>query len=130
MNKVIRISAVLLISISCTGCLMTSFLVEGGLKEGRDEASASSEQETIHGSLYGFEWSERTRKKSQDSGLYKVEVSTNGLYLIASLISLGFYVPQDVQWWLVKEKPKAPTNPYVPAKTKTQSESSRNESSN
>jgi len=109
---------------------MTSFLVEGGLKEGRDEVSASSEQETIHGSLYGLEWSERASKKSQDSGLYKVEVSTNGLYLIASLISLGFYVPQDVQWWLVKEKPKAPTNPYVPAKTKTQSESTRNESSN
>ncbi len=116
MNKIMRISVVFLVSISCTGCFMTSFLVEGGLKEGRDEVSASSEQETIHGSLYGFEWSKRTRKKSQDNGLYKVEVSTNGLYLIASVITLGFYVPQDVQWWLVQEKRPPTNNPYVPKK--------------
>ena len=90
-------SLILALSITSFGC--TSFVVEGG-----GNKAAASGTETIHTSLYGFDWSDRPKVKSSKEGLYKIEVSTNGFYVLASALSLGLYVPQDVQWWLQKEQ--------------------------
>ena len=87
----------LLLALAITSLSCTSFVVEGG-----GNKAAASGTETIHSSLYGFDWSERSKVKSSKQGIYKIEASTNGLYLFVSAISLGLYVPQNIQWWLQK----------------------------
>ncbi len=89
----------LLLALALTSLRCTSFIVEGGKNK-----AASSGTETIHSSLYGFNWAERSKVKSSTEGIYRIEASTNGLYLFVSAISLGLYVPQDIQWWLQKEQ--------------------------
>ena len=98
MNLTFKSLPLVLLLIWCTGCL-SSYVVEGG-----GEKAAQSGKETVVGNLYGINYGERKSVKCPgDLGLYKVEVNHNGLYVIASFLSLGFYVPQDVQWWCQKE---------------------------
>ncbi len=86
-------SAVALIIIS--GCM--SFELEG---DGLKTPKSAHGSETVHGSLYGFEWSSREIEKCSDNlGLLRVEYHTNILYILASTCSLGLYVPQAVEWW-------------------------------
>ena len=63
------------------------------------KTDSKSIKETIHSSLYGFSWGDRHVFKKDTSGFSKVNVSTNGVYLLASLLSIGLYVPYDVQYW-------------------------------
>ena len=79
----------------------SSFIIEGD-----GQKAPAMHQETIHGSLYGFTWNQHDISKSGDyRGLYRVRVSTNGWYLLASAVTLGLYLPQDVQWWLQQPNP-------------------------
>jgi len=64
-------------------------------------------QETVHGSFYGFNWDDDTRqvrKATNGLGLAKVEYRSNFLYALLSVVSLGAYVPADVDYWA--EAPK------------------------
>lgn len=78
-----------------SGCM--SFELEGdGLKTPQSKHGS----EIVHGSLYGFMWASREIEKCSDNlGLYRVEYHTNLFYILASTCSLGFYVPQTVEWW-------------------------------
>lgn len=80
------------------GCM--SFAIEGDCPKTPDSKFG---QETVHGSLYGFNWddgSRQVRKADNRLGLAKVEYHTNVFYLLASVVSLGAYVPVDVDYWV------------------------------
>ena len=55
--------------------------------------------ETVQGSLYGFRWAPYTTEKCGDDSLFRVETNTNAGLLLVSVLSLGLYVPQTVEWW-------------------------------
>lgn len=85
-----------------SGCM--SFAVEGDCPKTPDSKFG---QETVHGSLYGFNWDDGTRqvrKADNGLGLAKVEYHTNAFYVLISVVSLGTYVPVDVDYWV--EAPK------------------------
>ncbi len=78
-----------------SGCM--TFTVEGDLPKTPDSTTGT---ETVHGSVYGFEWSTHVVDKCDNrQGLSRVRYHTNALYLLASVLSLGLYVPQNVTWW-------------------------------
>lgn len=55
---------------------------------------------TKHGSFYDFVWSEPPAEKcAQGKGLARVRYHTNIVYVLVSVVSLGLYVPQTVEWW-------------------------------
>ncbi len=74
----------------------TSFEVEGN---GSVTPQAITGSETVHGSLYGFYWQPITIEKCEPDSLFRVEYHTNAILLLASVASLGLYVPQTVEWW-------------------------------
>ncbi|MCH9694162.1 MAG: hypothetical protein K0U72_06605 [Gammaproteobacteria bacterium] len=92
--KVIRNSFLLVTLAIASAC--STFEVEGG---GSFTPDAVTGSETVHGSLYGIEWSERTIEKCGQDPLLRVEHHTNVALIIASVATLGLYVPQTVEWW-------------------------------
>lgn len=81
----------------------STFDVEGDGSKTPDVAHGTA---THHGSFWGFEWSGWTADKSDDgSGLLRVRYHTNALYAIATVCTLGLYVPQDVEWWCTAAPP-------------------------
>lgn len=74
-----------------------SFELEGDGLLTNDSCNGS---ETVHGSLYGFKWAQHDVEKCYDGlGIYRVEYQTNIFFIVASVCSLGLYVPQTVEWW-------------------------------
>lgn len=61
--------------------------------------SSTNGYEIVHGSIYGYRWREYHVQKCDESALSRVEYNFNWIELLASSISLGFYVPQTVEWW-------------------------------
>lgn len=94
----ILVRVFVLVSLVClSGCM--TFELEGA---GKQTPKSQIGRATVHGSLYGFEWSERkwnTEVCTNGNHLRKAEFHTNILYLLASTLSLGLYVPQSVDWW-------------------------------
>lgn len=80
--------------LAMSGC--ATYEVEGA---GAFTPDSHTGSETIHGSLYGFRWSEFNNEKCVDSNLFRVETHTNAALLLISVLSLGLYVPQTVEWW-------------------------------
>lgn len=74
----------------------STFEIEG---RGSITPEAITGSETVHGSLYGIQWSEFDIEKCGDNTLFRVEYHTNAGLLLASLVTLGLYVPQTVEWW-------------------------------
>ncbi|MFK7885407.1 MAG: hypothetical protein AB8G16_00970 [Gammaproteobacteria bacterium] len=74
----------------------STFEVEGN---GFVTPEAMVGSETVHGSLYGIDWTQRSTEKCGADSLFRVEYHTNAAFLLASVASLGLYVPQTVQWW-------------------------------
>lgn len=93
MNIVSRI--ILTLAIACTSAC-TTFEVEGN---GSITPEAITGSETVHGSLYGFHWQPVTVEKCGVDSLFRVEYHTNAILLLASVATLGLYVPQTVEWW-------------------------------
>ncbi len=60
---------------------------------------SSNGSEIVHGSIYGYKWREYHVQKCDDGPLARVEYNFNWIELLASSLSLGFYVPQTVEWW-------------------------------
>ncbi len=90
-----RIVFGLILILMVSGCM--TFSIEGDLPKTPDSKTRS---ETYHGSLYGFEWSDWTVEKCDPrQGITRVRSHTNAVYLVASVASLGFYVPHNVTWW-------------------------------
>lgn len=73
-----------------------TFELEGS---GSVTPEAITGSETVHGSLYGINWASRVTEKCGADSLFRVEYHTNAAFLLASVASLGLYVPQTVEWW-------------------------------
>ena len=93
MKIVARIALIVSISIA-SAC--STFEVEGS---GSITPEARTGSETVHGSLYGFRWRPFTVEKCGSGTLFRAEYHTNAVFLLASVASIGFYVPQTVEWW-------------------------------
>ena len=93
MTAILRILLITSLAIS-PAC--STFEVEGN---GSITPEAITGSETVHGSLYGFKWKEFDIEKCEDNTLFRVEHHTNAGLLLASLLTLGLYVPQTVEWW-------------------------------
>jgi len=81
-----------------SGCM--SVPIEGDCPKTPDSKYG---RETVHGSFYGFNWDDNTqqvRKVNNGLGLAKVEYRTNFFYSVLSVVSLGAYVPVDVDYWV------------------------------
>jgi len=89
-----RAVTVILITLSFTAC--STFELEG---RGAFTPESHSGSETVHGSLYGFKWREFSPEKCLGENLFRVESHTNAGLLLVSVLSLGLYVPQTVEWW-------------------------------
>ncbi|HVY04669.1 MAG TPA: hypothetical protein VHB46_01710 [Burkholderiales bacterium] len=89
----------LLVLGATAGC--TTFLIEGSGE--RDKTpQAQKVEETVHGSFWGFDWSKRNVVKcDKDNELYRIKVHQNALFVLASVATLGLYVPQSVESWCV-----------------------------
>lgn len=71
--------------------------------EGDCNKSRQSNREVVQASLYGFNWDDDSRqiRKTYDGlGLAAVEYNVNGVDLLLSCLSLGFYVPVKIEYWL------------------------------
>lgn len=68
--------------------------------DGQKTSQSKTGAHTKHGSFYDFTWSEPTvRKCDNGRGLYRTRYHTNIVYVLTSIVSLGLYVPQTVEWW-------------------------------
>lgn len=107
--SILRTLAAICIIGILTGC--ASFPIEGDCPKTPDSRYG---RETVHGSFYGFHWDDNSRKiRKADGGLglAKVEYRTNLLYILASVCTLGLYVPVDIDYWVegpaeIKRLPK------------------------
>ena len=79
---------------SLGGC--ATFELEGS---GSITPNAIHRSETVHSSLYGFQWRNFEVEKCGADSLFRVEYHTNAAFLILSTLTLGLYVPQTVEWW-------------------------------
>ena len=97
-----RIVFGLILILMVPGCM--TFTLEGDLLKTPD---SKTESETFHGSLYGFDWSSDwiVKKCPPRQGIMRVRSHTNAVYLLASVASLGLYVPHNVTWWCDGAKP-------------------------
>ena len=89
-----NIIGLVLILIGATACATIEVEGPGSIKP--DSVTGS---QTVHGSLYGFRWQPYTTEKCEEGSLFRVEHQTNVIMLLASLATLGLYVPQTVEWW-------------------------------
>ena len=81
--------------VSISGC--ATMTIEG---DGQKTPMSKTGTHTKHGSFYTFVWSEPPVDKCENNrGLYRVRYHTNAGYVLVSVISLGLYVPQTVEWW-------------------------------
>lgn len=84
-----------LLSATLTGCM--TYTLEG---DGEKKPEATRGTDTTHGSLYGYFWSKPSVERCiSGQQLMRVRFHTNAGYLLASVASLGVYVPQTVEWW-------------------------------
>ena len=93
MNIVSKVTV--LLAVVCTSACAT-FEVEGS---GWITPEAKTGSETVHGSLYGIQWRPFDVEKCGGDSLFRVEFHTNAGLLLASIVALGLYVPQTVEWW-------------------------------
>ena len=91
-----------------TGCLAFALILAGCVNfpiEGSGTPQKTNGYETIHGSYYGFKWQEYDIKKAKDY-----------LYSAAAVLTLGLYVPQDVEWWVQALPQQDYNGPLMPSR--------------
>ncbi len=99
-----------LVLIGSTAC--ATFEVEG---PGSIKPNSETGSQTVHGSLYGFRWQPYSIEKCDEGNLFRVEHHTNAVMLLASVATLGLYVPQTVEWWCDTPDPDEVEEEWVPA---------------
>ena len=81
--------------ISLAGC--ATMTIDG---DGQKTPESKTGTHTKHSSFYNIVWSEPSVEKcDNDRGLYRARYHTNAAYVLVSVLSLGLYVPQTVEWW-------------------------------
>ena len=90
-----------LITITCTITLATFICACQHIRiKGDGTPDKHGQPETIHGSYYGFNWSDFDEIKTKDKiALYKVRCNDNFAYALVGVLSLGLYKPMDIEYW-------------------------------
>ncbi len=91
-----RLNRFVLITITLGVSACATVELEGS---GSITPEAITASETVHGSLYGFRWKSFTAEKCGKDSLFRVETHTNVGLILASVLTLGVYVPQTIEWW-------------------------------
>jgi hypothetical protein len=95
MRTTLRTLVICCMIMSLSAC--ATMTIEG---DGRKTPESETGTHTVHGSFYGFIWSSPPAAKCENGrSLYRVRSHTNAAYVLVSVISLGLYVPQTVEWW-------------------------------
>jgi hypothetical protein len=95
MQNIFRVIFFCFMIIGLSACATVT--VEGDVPKTPDSAT---DTDTVHGSFYGFVWSEPPVTKCENGqGLARVRTHTNVAYSFVSILSLGLYVPQTITWW-------------------------------
>jgi len=95
MEKLIRSLVIYLVIINVYAC--ATMTIEG---DGQKTPQSKNGTHTVHGTFYGFNWSEPPVDKCDNRrGLYRARYHTNAVYVTVPVVSLGLYVPQTVEWW-------------------------------
>lgn len=92
--KVVSNVVFILATLAVSAC--STVEIEGA---GSITPDAITGSETVHGSLYGYRWKPTSVEKCGTDNLFRVETHTNAGLLLISVLSLGVYVPQTVEWW-------------------------------
>lgn len=80
-----------------TGC--ASFAIQGGGNVTAKDGLRG--HETVYSSCWKeSSWNKRCTLKDSRADFVKVRYKTNFFYSLASVVTLGVFVPQDVEWWL------------------------------
>ena len=95
MGAIFRRFGSVLLLLAVSGCATTT--IEG---DGQKTPLSTHGTHRVHGSFYDFKWSEPpTDKCEAGHGLYRVRAHTDALDALVSLLSIGLYVPQTLEWW-------------------------------
>ncbi len=95
MKKIFRALLVFCLIVGISGC--ATMTVEG---DGQLTPESKSGSDTLHGSFYSFAWARPTVEKCDNGrGLYRVRYHTNALYALATVFTIGLYVPMTAEWW-------------------------------
>ena len=95
MKKTIGSLIICYLILTISGC--ATMTIEGS---GEKTVQSKTGTHTVYGSYYNFVWSEPPVTKCEDGrNLYRARYHTNAVYTLATVFSLGLYVPQTVQWW-------------------------------
>ena len=95
MENTIRAALICCIMVGASGC--TTMTIEG---DGQKTPQSKTGTHTVHASYYGLVWSSPPVDKCDNGrGLYRARYHTNVIYAVVSIVSLGLYVPQTVEWW-------------------------------
>jgi hypothetical protein len=108
-KTILTVWALALLVSSCT------FTMEGNIekKPAQDDEASSVKhyQKTVNATSYSKQEKMITLCKRTDHHVARVRFHTNAGFIFASIFSLGFYVPQHVEWWcgpLTKEVDEEP----------------------
>lgn len=95
MIQTLRVAVIGCVIVSLLGC--ATMTIEG---DGCKTAASKTGTHTVHGSFYNFVWSSPPVEKCDNGrGLYRARYHTNAGYMLVSILTLGLYVPQTVEWW-------------------------------
>ena len=95
MRKTIHIVLICIMIISMSGC--ATMTIEGDCQK---TPMSKTGTHTVHGSFYNYVWSAPPVEKCENGRcLVRARYHTNALYSLVSVLSLGLYVPQTVEWW-------------------------------
>lgn len=71
----------------------------------RGEAATEYQKKTMHALFWGLVQENQFADNCQGAGIHEVRVSTNFGYVLASVVTLGIWVPVDVEWKCAREAP-------------------------
>ena len=71
----------------------------------RGEGATEYHKKTMHALFWGLVQENDFADNCQSNGIQEVRVSTNFGYALVSVVSLGIWVPMDIEWKCAREAP-------------------------
>ncbi len=74
----------------------------------RGEAATEPHKKTMHALFWGLVQENEFADNCQGAGMHEVRVSTNFGYVLLSVVTVGIWVPVDIEWTCEREAPPPP----------------------
>jgi hypothetical protein len=71
----------------------------------RGEAATEPHKKTMHALFWGLVQENQFADNCQGKGIHEVRVSTNFGYVLVSVVTVGIWVPMDIEWSCAREAP-------------------------